>query len=411
MIRLTRTATTYTLGRFAAVGIKPLLLFFANNYLVSTVAPELALAFLASALLMVFSSAGPERAFYSRHYDETIRRNGLPFYIYVVSVLLLGLAGAAFCVTGLLLTRGSAGLALAVAIFFLSEKIADERLRWYLFERNLQAWGRASLARGAAQLLALLSGFLVFGQAMPGALLVLLLAIANVSVFRRALSFLRVRLVRLFLWLGRRSLMSLFRGWSIWLVALLTASVGYVDRIVVALADEALLALFSLLVMCFSVIQMAIDFYFLSRHRRDFLARKLLIRDVVKSREFLYAFLGGLIVASLTAAITLVLSAGGDRFPFVYVVYIALFQALMALALAPREIIYWSGRPQSLITLELVFWVLLAASGSLSWQLDSNLGSVLVCIVACGAVRLAMYLACAERVREPVLSVRPVSGR
>jgi len=388
-----RSGFLYTAGRLFAVGTKPAYLFAANNLLGAGTAAQLATTFLFSSLMLIAVAAGPERLFYLRVFGAA-RVNGLPFHLYVASTVLLIAAGFLVDATALLLTLQLPLLACVGAVFFVSEKVADESLRWHLFQKDFAAWGGASIARGALQLVSLALLYFVAGRTVSAVVLVSALAASNLVVFRRAVPR-RWPAPAAARSLLRRAIGSLLRNRRIWVIALLTASVGYVDRFVILFVEKARLPIFMLVVMCFSITYMAIDFYYVSRHRRDFLERRITIGGVFRASDFVGALAGGLVVSVSATVVTLLLSAGGREFPLQYVVAIALFQTCISLAIIPREIIYWGDRPQTVIKIELAFWsaFVLAAGGA--WLAAHSVGAILATAVVCGAIRLWLYVVAA----------------
>jgi hypothetical protein len=385
----------YTLGRAAAVLTRPSFLFVANNFLTPNTAENLAVAFLASALALAFVAAAPHRRFYITHFDPDVIVNGLSFYVYAMSVALLIVAGSVFVLLMSMYFSGSIALACATVVYFSSEKIADELLRLRLFERNLAGWGAASLARSAVQLggFAVLLGLMGNGVAALPA--VLALALGNLVVFprqlpvhlRRSFSLRSKRMARL----ARRAIRSMVGNWILWVLALFGTGVGYLDRVVALSVDRTVLPLFTLVVMCFSIVQLAVSYYYVSQHRRDFLERGISIRGAFCSKDFLGSFIGGLAVASCMCAVVLPLSRGGDQFPLLYLIVIAALQALLAAVDVPREIAYWKGHLKAMLRIEVTIWVTIACALLGAWWGGLSGNQILGLVVGFAALRCGLY--------------------
>src|SRR5688572_5089164 len=85
-----RQWSLYSGGRLFAVASRPVCLFLANNYLAVGAAQDLAVAFLASTLALVAVAADSHRRLYLRYFNHGERIEGLSFYPFVASLLLLG---------------------------------------------------------------------------------------------------------------------------------------------------------------------------------------------------------------------------------------------------------------------------------------------------------------------------------
>jgi hypothetical protein len=391
---------TYTLGRASIAAARPLCLFAANNYLVARSAQDLAVAFLAVALALLGVTANPDRRFYSRYFDTSVKVNGLTFYLYGASVGLLAVIGS-FAAFGISVWfSGSLWLGAAVVAYFLSEKLVDEVNRLHLFEREFERWGRGNTQRTALQL-AGTAALLLLGQNLPAAAIVLVLAAANFSVYVARLPPGLVRNIvrhgfRTACWLVRRATILVVRSWMLWAIALTSAAVGYLDRLVTLTLDKATLPLFMLVVMCFSVVQMAVDFYYVSRHRRDFLEQRISLRQALTSRVFLTSLTVGLTVSIVATVIVLLLSKNGSQFPVGYVAIIAILQVCLSVTGVPREIVYWSRHLPRILGIELRAWGLFAFA-ALLWRMGNLSIMVLFgAVAACALVRLLLYSSAAH---------------
>jgi hypothetical protein len=393
---------TYTAGRVFAVITRPLALFFANNYLARTAAENLAVAFLASAIALAASAADPHRQFYLRRFSQKQRTCGLSFYTYVFALALLTIFGSVIVLAVSLRFTGSAALSAAAVIYFASEKLADEHLRLRLFERNLPGWGRSMIARSVIQLAGLVLLVLLLGNHTPAWAAVLTLAMANLLVFVPQLpravgrSLRRLKTMSSLMGRGWRLLRSSF---VLWAFALLSAGVGYLDRLLALVVDKSNLPLFMLIVMCFSIVQMAVDFYYVSPRRRDFLEQHITVSGALANRKFVMILGGGLFVAIVASVSVLWFSRNGADFPIAYVVLIALLQCALAIVVIPQQILYWKDYLRQMLWLEIVFWTLFSCAALAGWWFDASLTLLLVAATACAFVRLALFIFAADSTR------------
>lgn len=390
-----RTGSTYTVGRIFAVVTRPLCLFAANNYGSASIAQSLAVAFLATSLGMMIAAAGPHRKFYAMHFSPN-PVNGVNFYIYVTSVVILCLGGGLVAAAVTLYFTASLALALSVAVYFLAEKLGDELLRLRLFERNLPQWGHSNVIRSLLQIGGLGILLLLPRGSLPAWAPVLILAAGGFLTFVPQLPASLWRNRRHFrsaigAWLLHRAFLSLTANWLLWVVAVLSTGVGYIDRILALALDQATLPLFSLVVMCFSVVQMSVDFYYFSPHRRDFLEQRITFGKALVSRRFLTSLCAGAGVASVLCLLVLYFSHGGSGFPMAYVLVIAALQILCALAAIPREVLFWSSMIGWILWIELAFWAMVAGAVLCRIVMGLTPVSVFLLVLICALLRVMLY--------------------
>uniref|UniRef100_UPI0040475BB8 hypothetical protein n=1 Tax=Polynucleobacter sp. TaxID=2029855 RepID=UPI0040475BB8 len=349
---------SYTLGRISSVAIRPLCLFIANNWFSSDAAIGLAITFLVSALSMAATSADPHRRYYTILFSKFKTTIGLSFYLYISSIILLVFMGVLFAFGFGVYFTGSIVFSVVIAIYFISEKLADEVLRLRLFERDLSRWGHSSLLKSLIQFSCLLGLFILFGKNVYPIAIVMILALSNFLVFIPQLPMMLFQSVKrlrgkLSCWLILRALRSLISNRMLWFIALMSSVVGYLDRLAFLKLDKSVLPLFTLVVMCFSVVQMLVDFYYLSPRRRDFLEHRIHLTSAISSGHFLFPLVGGLMTGAVATTLVLFFSNNSNYFSFSYVLAIAFLQILLAISLLPIQILYWSNSVTWIFYIEL----------------------------------------------------------
>jgi hypothetical protein len=393
----------YAAGRVVALLTRPVFLFLANNYLGRDAAEGLALAFLASGIGMAAIAADPHRDFYARHFGldgVPIRRS---YFVYLASLAMLGVVGC--LIVGGIAARFSDSrvLVLCAVVYFVSEKLADEVLRFRLFDRDFSGWGRSALARSALQVLALATVGVLSPVGVPAWLMVLVLSAATFMVFIPHVPIPPTMLRRLLTPRTSRRLfaqafLSLRMNWVLWAISLFATTVGYLDRLVALALSPALLPVFTLIVMAFSSVTTAVDFFFLSLHRRELLQRTITLRDLLGNRRFQLSVAGGLLVGGVGTAMILQLAVGAADFPLWYVATIAVVQTSMALSMTPQQILYWGRQFQSILYTETCFWAVIAL-GVLGVAVSDAPRDAIFIVVGCGLLlRLAAYVWQADRV-------------
>ncbi len=396
----------YTAGRICGVLVRPACLFAANNYFPADAARALAAAFLASSLAMVATAADPHRRYYTLHFGRNPQATGLAFYVYVSGLCWMTLLGVILTVVVAFRFTGSVAAAAVAAGFFVSERLADEFLRLRFFERDFAGWGRITVLRSTLQA----AGLLILALAWDfttGWAAVLVLALVNVAVFAPRVPSGVVHLPRhrrLSLWLARRGAAALLQHWRVWAIAALGASVGYLDRLAALLVEPSLLPLFLLDVMTFSIVPIAVDFYYVSKHRRDFLQQQLTLETALANREFAASFLISLVVAGIACVVVLFLSRNGSEFPLMYVLVVAIVQGAAALTVVPQQLLYWNREFDRILRADVAFWLLFGAAALVAVALGATPGVTMTAAAACAVGRCILYAAWAAKVPASVQS-------
>jgi hypothetical protein len=395
----------------AAVANRPLLLLLTNNYLSHEAADALAVVFLTSTLALAAVGADPHRRFYPRYFGAAGSVNSLPFFLYIATVAILMAVGGTLVLGAALALTGSLVLAAVGCAYFVGEKLADEILRFRLFEQDFDAWGWACLRRAGLQAagVAIVAG--LFGTSAPGWLEILVLLAGTLVVFvpqvPNAVWALARRMKRsTVVWLLRHGGAWLSANWLAWILALLTSAMAYLDRMFALVIDRNVFALFMVVAMCWSSVLLAVDFFYVSRNRRAFLEHRLSLRMVFGTWGF-WACLGfGALVGAVTSTAALLFSRDGGEFPVSYIAVIAIYQILLAAGSATREFPYWHNWISSMVRIEVMFYLLLVAAIIVGWAAHLPAIWIFALGAGCFAVRLAIYVAIARRCDAVDRSVR-----
>jgi hypothetical protein len=393
----------YTVGRVSAVASRPLVLYLANNFMGDVNAKLIAITLLASSLGLVVSAADSHRGYYARYFSVG-KSSSLALYKYLLSLLLTAAAGllSVFAIT--VYFSGDLAIGLMAVLLFLGDKLADEVQRFRLFEREFDRWGRSMLTRTALQVGVLVLVVLVTklnGASVAAHVVVFCLAAAGLAVFCPQVPgviWSRRPSAETTWWIIHRALKYLWRSRRLWALMVLSAGVGYLDRGITLFLDRDKIALFMLVVMAFSTVQMSVDFYYISRRRRDFLEKRVLIWEALVSRPFLWCLFFGLAAGLATSATVLVTSEGGEAFPVTYIALIAMMQLGIATTSVPIQILYWYNLERWMLNCEIVFWALLViAFGVLTTFGANELYFFLMLIVAVYA-RMFWYIQLSTKV-------------
>lgn len=390
------TAACYVAGRILGVGSRPLVLFLVLNYAPAVTAEAIAVGFLLASLALMGIGADSYRPLYAQRFGPRRVVEERVFHEYVGSLAIVSAVGVAFVAAGAQLSLGSLALAAACVLYFVSEKLQDEVLRYRLFERNFGGWGRTVVARTVLQFAFVGLLFALTRGSMPPELAITGLALANLMVFVPQLPLARLRHMgtvggRRLADVLRTSASGLVRARLYWVLMVATAGVGYVDRLIAFFVDTSVLPLLALVVMSFTIVQMSLDFFYISRRRRDFLEGTITPGAAAKDGVFHASLWGGLVASAVAVGAVLAFARDGASFPMLHVLLIAVIQTAVSVAGIPREISYWKHTAGRLLVVEASFWSLfLAGSALVAWR-GTTIGGLLAVAAACSVARLAFH--------------------
>jgi hypothetical protein len=352
---------SYTIGRLVSVAARPLCLFVVNNSLPKSSAENLAIAFLATAIAMAFVAADPHRKYYTSLFINSKKNIGFSFYLYATSILWLIVFGSLLVFGITVYFNKSTLFSVLVVGYFISEKVADEFLRLRLFKRELNLWGIEAAIRGLIQIILIAIFIAYIGKSISIELIVFLLALSNFIVFGPQLSKIFPRIQKLLRFkivyrLSYGALRLLISNRILWFIALMGTAYGYLDRVFSLVIDQSLLPVLALVVMSFSVLQMSVDFYFVSPKRRDLLEGNISLISAIRSRQFLISLFSGFLASIIIVAIVIYFSVNGIDFPVANVIAIAAIQLALAITLLPYQILYWTQNYVWIFYIEILFF-------------------------------------------------------
>jgi hypothetical protein len=107
---------------------------------------------------------------------------------------------------------------------------------------------------------------------------------------------------------------------------------------------------------------------------------------------------GGLAVAVVACVAVLFTARNASEFPLAYVIAIAIVQVTVALALALREIIYWTRELNRILQIEVLFWACFATIVFSVWLFQLPIATTLIMVLGVAVLRLALFGVSAGRV-------------
>jgi hypothetical protein len=387
----------YLVGRTLSVLTRPLSLLLVNNYLSKEASQGVAEVFLLTSLTMGWIAADPHRRFYRIHFSASTVSTILAFYSYFSSLFLLNFVGCIIIFCLIIYSTNSLWLAIFCIPYFISEKLADEVLRYNLFEKKFEKWGNLSLQRSLLQISSVLLLILVLGTSTSAQIIILFFSIIGVLIFVREFphSFLhnkqwtrfRVIIHRL-----PRAVKLLRIDWILWAMTVVSAGIQYSDRLSIMFIERESLPLFTLVTMSFSIVPMFIDFFYLSKYRRDILSEIILIQDVIFNKQFARDITISILIAFLAAYSVLRISAGGSEFPFYYVFAIAAMSISAAIVYIPYEILYWKFSLRYIFLIDLSFLIVFSSILIIASRYGFSSKFIFLSLATCAFLRLMTYV-------------------
>jgi hypothetical protein len=355
------TEWTYIAGRLAAMGSRPLILLMLNRWVGNDLASFVAVAFLVVMLGSALSSFDSHRHFYQVFFHAkrnagsksifSIYCGAIIVQIFVVGPVLFSYTYYAF---------GDPALGVLVAVFFASERLADEVQRFLIFKGKRHEWGSRILAKSILQVVGVGASVALVGPAVDQLVMGFLL-LGNLVAYGSKLPW-RYLPTQWSVW--KRAFIASIEQRLYWVLSMVSTFISYQDRIVVMLFQHSDIAAYTILVSCLSIMQNSIEYFFISMRRKEILQGKILIQNVFVDKYF-YTILCLAAVIGSIASILMLYIYENHHIRYTLMLPIVMFtQFSLSVCNVMREIIYWNYSVFRLILLEIgfIFSMVVAAS-------------------------------------------------
>lgn len=349
-----RSEWGYIIGRGAAMASRPLMLLALNQWGGNELAASVAVVFLVTLLAMSISGFDTHRPFYRAYFSQfRVSGAGLSYRTYIASTALQIVIVSPLLLVFVGLQFGDSLLALLVTAYFASERLADESQRFLIFDGRRQEWGKRILIKSILQLAGVFVAVMLLHSAATY-LVVACLLVGNLVAYGSKLSWHYLPWERKAWYV---SLYSCLNQRLFWILSVIGTLISYFDRVLVMFFQQSDMAVYTILVSCMSVVQNAVEYFFMSFRRRIILQGHLTLKGVFLCRGF-YLILGGGTALGVVASVGTLWIYHGSQIDHIELVPIVLLtQLALAISMLMREIIYWNHRVQHLLILEIVFVV------------------------------------------------------
>ncbi|HEY1057292.1 MAG TPA: hypothetical protein VGE55_01025 [Limnobacter sp.] len=384
-----RAEWLYISGRIAALLSRPVMLLALKHWGGNDLAATVAVVFLVTMLASAVSGFDTHRGFYQAYFGDRRVKGFRPSYRLYCGATTLQVAVVSPLLALFVLYRfGDPALAALVAVYFASERLADEAQRFLIFTGHRQEWGGRIMAKAVLQLAGASAAAVLLG---PGAahLAVGSLLVGNFAAYGSKLPW-RYLPVQWSDWkAGAASCLSqrLF-----WLLSMVTSFISYLDRVVVMLFQQTDMAVYTLMVSSMSIVQNAVDYFFVSLRRREILQGQLSLSGVFRNRRF-YLTLGIASLAGCVASWVMLRLYHGQQMDHLELVPVVLLsQTALSVTLVLREIIYWNHSVQRLVWQEGSFIACTLAAASALRELGQSYEVVLGMISVFFTLRMGLMI-------------------
>lgn len=344
-----RAEWSYIVGRFAAMASRPVMLLALKQWGGNDLAATVAVVFLVAMLASAVSAFDTHRGFYQAYFGEHRHRGMEIAYRQYCGATILQLIAVSPLLFGFIIYRfGDPMLGMLVAAYFASERLADEAQRFLIFKGKRQEWGWRILTKALLQMAGASVSTVLLGPNAVHAVLGILLA-GNLAAYSTKLPW--------------RYLPAEWQAWKagataclnqrlFWLLSMITTCISYLDRIVVMLFQQSDLAVYTILVSSISIVQNAVEYFFMSLRRREILQGRLSLSGVFLDGYFCMIVGIAAVVGSAASWVMLWFYHGNQIDHLKLVPIVLLSQVTLSVSLVLREIIYWNHSVARLAWLE-----------------------------------------------------------
>lgn len=392
----------YVGGRLVALASRPLMLLVVNYLGGNDLAALMAVVFLVTMLATAVSAFDTHRGFYQAYFGSQ-RSSGLQsFYkLYFGATTLQVAIVSPFLAVSMLYRFEDPALAVLVSLYFASERLADEAQRFLIFNGQRQEWGVRMTAKVILQLAGVSASAALQGpvaaQAAVGFLLV-----GNLTSYGYKFQW-RYMPAKMQIW--KTVAAACLKQWLFWLLSLATTFISYLDRLLVMLFQQSDMATYTILVSCMSIVQSAVDYFFVSMRRRDILQGQLRLTGIFLNRFFCLTLGIAALVGCVASWVTLRIYDSQhiqhlELFPIVL-----LSQSTMSITLVMREIIYWNYSIGRLVWVEGVFILCTLASLLIMQAMGQGLEVVLGMVSVVLTLRMGFMIWIIARLQNHISKI------
>lgn len=381
-----RSEWAYISGRVAAMMSRPLILLALKQWGGNELAATVAVIFLVVMLTSAFSAFDTHRGFYQTYFGAMSPKGVQRAYrLYCSATTLQGVAVSPLLFGFISYRFGDTILAVLVVAFFASERLADEAQRFLIFEGLRREWGLRILVKALMQISGVSLCVFIFGSDASHVVVALFLA-GNLVAYGSKFPW---RYVPTNWQSLRAGAIACLNQRLFWLLSLITTSISYLDRVVVMLFQQSDMAVYTILVSSMSIVQNAVEYFFMSLRRKEILQGQLSLSGVFLSGHF-YRIVGFAALLGSGASWVMLRFYNDNQNDHMELVPIVLLsQVALSVSLVLREIIYWNHSvirlawlEGSFITFTLVAAAVMRSSG-IGYEVVLGMISVLFTLRMC----------------------------
>jgi len=391
MRAISKVDLRYSAARFVNMAVRPAIISAAAYFFGRASAEQVSIIIFSVAIAMLLMCIDPHRAYYKKHFSQ--QNSAHEFTIYLIIIVTWMSLISAVMFTALVIHHTPVPISVLAVMMFVGEKVADESLRYCLFKKDLTKWSNLVITRAGVQLSGL--AFSILLHSFP--LLLISFTLSWAFPFYRPLKYL-LSIIRkndaVFFGLKfyRKAGSKITASAFLMASSLMSSSPSYFDKIVTLVADKASLPLFLIASMCFSLVQVFVDFFFVSRIRLELLQNSISLGHMLFSRKLFYCVVVGLGASAAVMAIEILFLKNVYSFDLAILILVAAINIILAMTTIPQQIVYWRDGPPGIFLAELGFFlpvtILYLSLIHMRWTLTSALAVLTLGL----AVRFVSYV-------------------
>ncbi|MDC0276879.1 hypothetical protein OAK90_00300 [bacterium] len=387
----------YIVGRISALGSRPLLILLLKHFSGNTAAVSIATVFIVLALSLAISGFDSHRNFYKAYFAKKRKRGIKKLYANFISSVVFQILILILPIVGFFIfTQKGILIGLAAALYFASERLADESQRFLIFKTSRSEWGLRIFVKFLIQTV----GVLLVCSSLTSTDSVFLGSLAALTL-GNMVGYIKCVNVRYFpcrlkdiLEGCRQSMVQA----NYWVLSMLTTSITYLDRIVVMILNQADVAVFTLVVSSLSLTQNFVEYFYLSFHRASMLQGKLSFGGIFMQGKIYFVIGSGLLVGVVLCVIMVKIYDAQHFNLGLILPMVVISQVAIAATLLAREIAYWALPPRHMIIIESSFFLIAVLSITALHALGYSYVHVLALLSLLYVIRVVAFATRAKQI-------------
>jgi hypothetical protein len=340
---------SYIFSRFISVSIKPLMLFLSLTLGYKEFATVIAMVFLVSSVNMTLCSIPVFRDFFINFNNKSSLKKKYFTSKYKSQIVILFLISIIFTIPINYFFENSIEIFICSVLIFSIDKIYDEIQRVSILKKDFNAWSAITNLKNITLIIFLLNPYININIVYLGITYFITNFLKQYTYINLSFNFNLKKEIKKFgssVWKNKKIyIMNYF---------LLFYTIG--DKIIIGKGFKGNLAEYIFLSNILSVPLLFILFFYISKHRAEFVNNLISFKDVIFSKSFNY-----ILISTFFCVLVFVLfhyNLSFSNFSLVSIILLLLIYIIKAYGLILDEIIYWKSFYKDFLFFEFLFFIL-----------------------------------------------------